>query len=102
MNRRGFVFAILGAAAGLALAHRDAMALPVAQPQPAEPELQPDKGVLSEDDQAPAVIEQARLRRHRRVIIRRRVIVSPRRHYGWYRGRHRGWYRPRRRRVYYY
>lgn len=107
MNRRGFVLAILGAAAGLALTHRDAMALPVATPQSPEPELAPEAGLLSEEERAQLSVEEARLRRHRHVIYpRRRVIVRryyvrPRRRHR-NRGRHLGWYHRRPRRRYYY
>jgi hypothetical protein len=107
MNRRGFLTAFIGATAGLALAHREAMAMTVAPPHPFEPELQPDAAILSEDEHARMSVEEARLRRYRRVVrprrrvIVRRYIVRPRR-YHWNRGRHLGWYRRRPRRRYYY
>jgi Ni/Co efflux regulator RcnB len=101
MNRRGFVLALFGAAAGLALAHRESMALPMARPQPPEPELSPEAGLLSEEERAQLSLEEARLRRHRHVVVRRYYVRPRRRH--WNRGRHLGWYRRRpRRRVYYY
>jgi hypothetical protein len=101
MNRRGFVLALFGAAAGLALTHREAMALPIAKPQLPEPGLTPDHGVLSEDEHAQLSAETIRLRRYRRVIRpRRRGIV--RRYYVRPRRRPLRWYPPRRRVIYYY
>ena len=101
MDRRGFLTAFFGAAAGLALASGSAAALTLAPPAMPGPARQPEDALLREHDDDEARIEKARVvyRRgygpRRRVVVRRpyryRRVYRPRYYYG-----PRYYYRPRR------
>ena len=102
MDRRGFLTAFFGAAAGLALASGSAAALTLAPPAMPTPARQPEDALLREQDDEEARIEKARVvyRRgygpRRRVVVRRpryryRRVYRPRYYYG-----PRYYYRPRR------
>ena len=96
MDRRGFLTAFFGAAAGLALASGSAAALTLATPAMPTPERQPEDALLREQDEGEARVEKARVVYRRRFRPRRRVVVRrPRYRYRRvYRPRY--YYRPRR------
>ena len=97
MDRRGFLTAFFGAAAGLALTSGSAAALTLATPAMPTPARQPEDALLREQDDEEARIEKARVVYRRGFRPRRRVVVRrPRYRRRWvYRPRY---YRPR----YYY
>ena len=75
MDRRGFLTAFLGAAAGLALANGSAAALTRATPAMPTPARQPEDALLREQDDDEARIEKARVVYRRGYGPRRRVVV---------------------------
>ena len=92
MDRRGFLTAFFGAAAGLALTSGSAAALTLATPAMPTPARQPEDALLREHDEEEARIEKARVVYRRGFWPRRRVVVRRPRY------RYRRVYRPR----YYY
>jgi len=92
MDRRGFLTAFFGAAAGLALARGSAAALTLATPALPTPARQPEDALLREQDDDEARIEKARVVYRRGFRPRKRVVVRRPRY------RRRRVYRPR----YYY
>ena len=97
MDRRGFLTAFFGAAAGLALTSGSAAALTLATPALPAPKTPPEDALLREQGDEEASIEKARVVYRRGFRPRRRVVVRrPRYRRRWvYRPRY---YRPR----YYY
>jgi hypothetical protein len=95
MDRRGFLTAFMGAAAGYMLASSNASALTPAQPALPDAPLEPEHAVQSEAEREAMRPEEARLRRYRRHWPRRRRIITHR-----YRAR-RPYYVYRRPRHYY-
>ena len=96
MDRRGFLTAFFGAAAGLALTSGSAAALTLATPAMPTPAQQPEDALLREHDEEAARVEKARVVYRRRFGPRRRVVVRRPRY------RHRWVYRPRYYRPRYY
>ena len=96
MDRRGFLTAFFGAAAGLALTSGSAAALTLAPPALPAPARPPEDALLREHDEEEARVEKARVVYRRRFRPRRRVVVRrPRYRYRRvYRPRY--YYRPRR------
>jgi hypothetical protein len=97
MDRRGFLTAFFGAAAGLALTSGSAAALTLAAPAMPTPKTPPEDALLREHDENEARIEKARVV-YRRGVRRRRRRVIVRRPYRYRRVYYRPIYRPR----YYY